>query len=113
MAKSKTVGVSAVREFHNMPLNQRGRVSATLIEAYEKATGNKVVTGLKTEPAKVTLKVRRKNKAGKFQTVRVQKTLAEVRALAGEPENKRGKVSGAVLAKATAALSDPEASESE
>lgn len=112
MAKSKSVSAAQVREHFGMP-KQRGRLSKETIEKYEAETGNKVVTGLKVEPSKVTLKVRRVNKAGKFQTVRVQKTLAEVRALAGEPENKRGKVSGVVLAKATAALSDPEPSESE
>lgn len=105
--KSKNVvGVSAVREFHKMPLNQRGRVSREKIEAYEKATGNTVQTGFKPEKT-VTLRPTKVQKNGKRVARPVTKSLSEARALAGETAGSRGVLSAKARTAAEAALSDP------
>lgn len=106
MAKSKTVvGVAAVREHYGLP-KTRGRIAKSVIEGYEKETGHKVETGFKPE-TKVTLRVTKVDAKGHKRTRKVEKTLAEVRALAGDVAGKRGKPSAKAVAAAEAALSDP------
>lgn len=114
MATRKTVvGVAAVREHYGLP-KTRGRIAKSVIADYEKETGHKVETGFKPE-AKVTLRVTKVDSKGHKRTRKVEKSLAEVRALAGEVAGKRGKPSAKAIAAAEAALSDPapEVTESE
>ena len=114
MSKRKTVvGVAAVREHYGLP-KTRGRIAKSVIEQYETETGHKVETGFKAE-SKVTLRVTKVDAKGHKRTRKVEKSLAEVRALAGESAGKRGLLSAKAVAAAEAALSDPapEATESE
>lgn len=83
----------------------RGRLPKEVIEAYQEATGNTVVTGKRsTEPAPVELTVTKQDKRGRNYSRKVTKTRAEVLELAGEAANRRGVLSREILDRAAAAL---------
>jgi len=113
MAARKTVGVEAVREFARenkikgafTAEKARGRVPKALIERFEKETGQNVGVGFKAEKT-VGVKVSKVTKSGR-RTRTVQKSIAEVRSLAGESAGLRGVLSATALAAAGQALSDP------
>lgn len=114
MAARKVAGADAVRAFGREKgmtgawTNEvtRGRVPKAAIEAFEAETGMRYVPGHR-EVTKVTLKPSKVDSKGVRRRRPVQKTLAEVRALAGDAAGSRGKPSAKAIAAAEAALSDP------
>ena len=86
----------------------RGRISKALVEAYETANPDReYVAGYKPERT-FTLTVTKFDKRGRRRTSKVEKTLSQVRELAGLATNSKGVPSAEALATAEAALSDPE-----
>lgn len=85
--------------------NTRGRLPKTVVEAFEKSTKMTYVAGLKAEPT-ITLKVTKTDSKGHKRSRKVEKTLGEVRALAGEAAGKRGVLGKGAIAAAEAALSE-------
>mgnify|MGYP006194616787 CR=1 FL=1 len=84
----------------------RGRLPAEWIARFEKETGKRYVAGFKPE-TKVTLRPTKVDKNGKRRVRPVQKSLAEVRALAGDAAGARGVLSEKARNAAESALSDP------
>lgn len=115
MGKRKTVvGADAVREFGRakgatgawVKEQTRGRLPQEWVATYEKETGNKYVAGFKPE-VKVPLRPTKVDKNGKRRARPVEKSIAEVRALAGDAAGARGVLSEKAIAAAESALSDP------
>lgn len=96
----KVVGSAAVRTWareNGHTVGDRGRFSADLVKAFEKATGQRYETG---HVPTVEVKGTRVTDKNRKVPVRKQVTLAEVRAAAAEagvPVGARGKVPAAVL----------------
>lgn len=95
--------VPAPREGENFA---RGRISKALVEAYETANPDReYVAGFKPERT-FTLTVTKQDKRGRNYSRKVEKTLSQVRELAGMASNSKGVPSAENIAAAEAALSE-------
>jgi hypothetical protein len=84
----------------------RGRISKALVEAFESANPDReYVAGHKPERT-FTLTVTKQDKRGRNYTRKVEKTLSQVRELAGLASNAKGLPSAEAIATAEAALSE-------
>jgi hypothetical protein len=84
----------------------RGRISKSLVEAFETANpGREYVAGHKPERT-FTLTVTKQDKRGRKYSRKVEKTLSQVRELAGLASNAKGLPSAESIAAAEAALSE-------
>lgn len=112
MARKTVVGAEVVRAFARengitgafTNEKARGRLPKSLIETYEKETGNVVKTGHKVEQT-VTLTVTKVNSKGHKRTRKVERPLSEARTLAGDAAGKRGVFGAKAIAAASEALS--------
>lgn len=84
----------------------RGRISKSLVEAYETANPDReYVPGFRPERT-FTLTVTKQDKRGRRYSRKVEKTLSQVRELAGMASNAKGLPSAENIAAAEAALSE-------